>query len=183
MGVVPADLSAVSWPVRTTRLTIRPSIPADADWTWRFRRLPALDQWLSRWSTTLQQYRTTFTDPDRLSKTLIVELDGALIGDLMLAVNDAWAQSDVQDQACGVQAELGWGLDPDHHGHGYATEAATELLRICCADNTTSQLLMVADLVRSDAGDPTWELRDTEPVMVHWFRLLTPATAGAGCRA
>lgn len=39
----------------------------------------------------------------------------------------------------------------------------------------------VADLVRSDAGDPTWELGDAEPVVVHWFRLLTPAAAGAGC--
>lgn len=38
----------------------------------------------------------------------------------------------------------------------------------------------VADLVRSDAGDPTWELRDAEPVVVHWFRLLTPPTAVAG---
>jgi len=31
----------------------------------------------------------------------------------------------------------------------------------------------VADLVREDAGDPDWELRDAEPVVVHWFRLLT----------
>lgn len=38
----------------------------------------------------------------------------------------------------------------------------------------------VADLVRSDAGDPTWQLRDAEPVVVHWFRLLAPAAAGAG---
>ncbi len=37
----------------------------------------------------------------------------------------------------------------------------------------------VADLVRTDAGDPTWELRDAKPVVVHWFRLLTPATAVA----
>lgn len=133
-GVVPADLSAVSWPIRTARLTIRPATPADADRTWQFRRLPAVDQWLSSRSTTLEEYRTKFADPDRLSKTLVVELDGALIGDLMLAVKDAWAQSDVQDQARGVQAELGWCLDPAHHGHGYATEAVTELLRICFAD-------------------------------------------------
>jgi len=33
----------------------------------------------------------------------------------------------------------------------------------------------VAALVRSDAGDPDWELRETEPVVVHWFRLL-PST-------
>ncbi len=30
----------------------------------------------------------------------------------------------------------------------------------------------VAELVRADAGDPAWELRDAEPVVVHWFRLV-----------
>ncbi|MGH3505449.1 MAG: ASCH domain-containing protein [Nocardioidaceae bacterium] len=33
----------------------------------------------------------------------------------------------------------------------------------------------VADLVRADAGDPTWKLRETEPVVVHWFRLVEAA--------
>jgi len=131
---VPADLSAVSWPVRTTRLTIRPARAADADATWRFRRLPAVERWISSRANTLAEYRTTFADPDRLAKTLVVELDDAVIGDLMLAPDDAWAQSDVHDQARGVQAELGWCLHPDHHGHGYATEAVTELIRICFAD-------------------------------------------------
>lgn len=152
---MPTDLRAVSWPIHTTRLTIRLATPADADGTWRFRRLPAVDQWLSSRSSTLEKYRTRFADPERLSKTLVVVLDGAVIGDLMLAVKDAWAQSEVQDQARGVQAELGWCLDPAHHGQGYATEAVTELLRICFADlglrrvtascfadNTASWLLM-----------------------------------------
>jgi len=37
----------------------------------------------------------------------------------------------------------------------------------------------VTDLVRRDAGDPGWELRETEPAVVHWFQLLDaggPAT-------
>ena len=25
---------------------------------------------------------------------------------------------------------------------------------------------------RADAGDPKWELRDNEPVIIEWFRLL-----------
>jgi hypothetical protein len=29
----------------------------------------------------------------------------------------------------------------------------------------------VAPLVRADAGDPAWALREAEPVVVHWFRL------------
>lgn len=30
------------------------------------------------------------------------------------------------------------------------------------------------DLIRSDAADPGWELRETEPIVVQWFRLLEP---------
>lgn len=33
----------------------------------------------------------------------------------------------------------------------------------------------VTDLVRADAGDPTWQLREAEPVVVHSFRLVTGA--------
>lgn len=33
----------------------------------------------------------------------------------------------------------------------------------------------VIDLVRADAGDPNWQLRETEPVVVHWFRLVETA--------
>ena len=37
----------------------------------------------------------------------------------------------------------------------------------------------IADLVRADAGDPDWQLRDTEPVVVHWFRLVRPTAVPA----
>lgn len=30
----------------------------------------------------------------------------------------------------------------------------------------------VADLVRTEIGDPNWTLREAEPVVVHWFHLL-----------
>ncbi len=30
----------------------------------------------------------------------------------------------------------------------------------------------VIDLVRAESGDPAWQLRDAEPVVVHWFRLV-----------
>jgi RimJ/RimL family protein N-acetyltransferase len=72
-----------------------------------------------------------FEEPDRLATILIVERDGEVIGELMLRVEDAWAQTEVARPARGVQAELGWALDPAHSGHGYATEAVRELLRLC----------------------------------------------------
>ena len=75
-----------------------------------------------------------FVDHDRLAKTLVVERDGVVIGDLMLSVEDAWAQSEVKDLAHDVQAELGWCLSPEYQGHGYATEAVKELIRVCFDD-------------------------------------------------
>jgi catechol 2,3-dioxygenase-like lactoylglutathione lyase family enzyme len=58
-------------------------------------------------------------------------VDGRVVGDLMLSVEDAWSQGEVADRAAGVQAELGWVLDPEHGGSGYATEAVEELVRVC----------------------------------------------------
>jgi RimJ/RimL family protein N-acetyltransferase len=73
----------------------------------------------------------------------------------MLQIEDAWAQAEVAEQGHGVHADLGWVLHPDHAGHGYATEAVREVLRLCftelgmrrvtanCfADNTSSWRLM-----------------------------------------
>lgn len=149
------DLSAVPWPLRTARLTIRPATPDDVDATWAFRRLPEVAEWVTRRFDERDEYAEVFLDPDRLASTLVVERDGEVVGDLMLRVEDAWAQAEVAEQAQGSQAELGWTLDPAHAGQGLATEAVAELVRVCfedlglrrvvalCfADNTASWRLM-----------------------------------------
>jgi hypothetical protein len=46
--------------------------------------LPLLAQ--LRWPV----HRPLFLDPASLAKSLVIELDGDVIGDLMLAVKDAW---------------------------------------------------------------------------------------------
>lgn len=125
-------LGDVKWPVRSLRLTIRPAELVDLERTWSYRRLPSVGQWLSSCPSNQGEYTKEFAD--RLDKTLVIELDGLVIGDLMLSIEDAWAQSEVKDQALGIQAEIGWCLSPDHGGHGYATEAVTELIRICFED-------------------------------------------------
>jgi RimJ/RimL family protein N-acetyltransferase len=122
------DLAA--WPVRTPRLSLRPATPDDAEATWHFRRLPEVSQWLTRQAGPLEDYRTRFVAPERLADTAVIELDGHVVGDLMLDVQDAWGQAEVADRARGTQAELGWVLHPDHAGHGYATEAVRALLDV-----------------------------------------------------
>lgn len=127
-------LAALTWPARTDRLTIRPATPDDVQATWRYRRLENVSRWLTREPATLEEFRTQFEAAETLVKTLVIELDGVVIGDLMLQVDDAWAQAEVADRARGVQAELGWVLHPDYAGHGLATEAVRELIRICFED-------------------------------------------------
>jgi RimJ/RimL family protein N-acetyltransferase len=117
--------------VHTRRLTLRAGTAEDVEDTFAYRRLEQVGRWLPRLPTDLETYRATFTDPARLAATVIVERDGRIIGDFMLKVEDAWAQVEVADQARGLQAELGWVLDPAFSGHGYATEGARALLRVC----------------------------------------------------
>lgn len=121
--------------LRTARLTIRPATERDADATWAFRRLASVNRWLTGTPADVEGYRALFGDPARLATTVVVELDADsgrhLVGDLMLRREDGWAQIDVADRARGVQAELGWVLDPAYAGRGYATEAVRELLRYC----------------------------------------------------
>jgi len=131
---VASPLEGVAWPLRTDRLSLRPATKADVEATWRFRRLESVSLWLTRAVRTLEEHRAQFEDPDWLAKTIVIERDGEVIGDLMLAVKDAWAQAEVASQAQGVHADLGWVLDPAHTGHGYATEAVQALIRICFED-------------------------------------------------
>jgi RimJ/RimL family protein N-acetyltransferase len=86
----------------------------------------------------------------------VLELDGVLIGDLYLAVEDAAAQLEVAAQATATTAEIGWVLDPSYTGRGFATEAAAELLRLCFED------LGVRRVVAQCFADntPSWQLME-----------------------
>lgn len=127
-------LAALPWPVHTDRLTLRPATAGDADATWRFRQRADVCRWLTRAHTSPAAHRTWFQAPDTLARTLIIERDGTVVGDLMVKIEDAWAQDEIADRARDVQAELGWVLDPEYAGHGYATEAVREVLRLCFKD-------------------------------------------------
>lgn len=124
-------LDTVDWPVRTDRLLLRRGTAEDVEPTWRYRRLPEIHEWLSAAAATRESYAALFLRADRLPCTLIVELDGVVIGELMLKVEDGWAQAEVADRAAGAQAELGWAFDPAYGGRGYATEAVRGAIDLC----------------------------------------------------
>src|SRR5579859_2222529 len=124
-------LDTLEWPVHTERLLIRRPADGDLDATWAFRRLPEVHDWLAAATETYDAYRERYRCEKRLADLLIVELDGRVIGDLMLKIEDAWAQEEVADRGKGVQGELGWTLDPAFGGKGYATEAVRALVGLC----------------------------------------------------
>ena len=128
----------------------------DLEATWAYRRRDDVSRWITAAPQDLKSYRKHFLEADRLAKTLVVEADGIVIGDLMLAVQDAWAQSEVAEQAQHVEAELGWVLDPAYAGKGYATEAVEELMRICFED------LGLRRVIANTFADntPSWRLME-----------------------
>jgi RimJ/RimL family protein N-acetyltransferase len=150
-----ADIAALSWPKHTNRLAIRPATKDDFEAMWQIRRQESVGRWMGSASQDYDAFAEFIGSEDRIGKTLVIERDGAVIGDLMLAPESPWAQTEVADQVKNTQAEIGWCIDPAVEGNGYATEAVSELIRIafedlglrrvvahCFADNEPSWRLM-----------------------------------------
>src|SRR5262245_4669133 len=125
-----ASLDAVDWPVRTTRLLIRPATVEDEDAIWSYVSLETTSEWLTQ-RRDRAEFAVWIQDPMQRAGTLVVEHDGSVIGNLLVRIGDAWSQAEVRAQAAGTQAEIGWVLHPDHVGHGYATEAVAAILGVC----------------------------------------------------
>jgi RimJ/RimL family protein N-acetyltransferase len=124
-------VAALRWPRPTSRLVLRPATPEDAQATWGYRRLDTVSRWLTEMPSSLESHRCTLEQSSALATTVVALLDGRVIADLALRVDDGWAQAEVAHLATQSQAELTCGLDPAFTGQGYATEAARELLTIC----------------------------------------------------
>ena len=154
------DAPSLARALRTERLRLRPATENDAEPTWAYRRLDAVNEWLTGAPAGFEEYRRLFCEPSRLAATVMVELvDGAepaVIGDFMLRVRDAWSQREVTDRAENAEAELGWVLDPGHTGSGYATEAVRELLRYCFDEIGVHRVVANCFL----ANDTSWRLME-----------------------
>jgi RimJ/RimL family protein N-acetyltransferase len=124
-------LGELDWPVRTKRLVIRLATAQDAAATFAIRTQADVARWLGSRPLDADAYAERFGQPDMLASTLVAEVEGVVICDLMISVEDAWAQAEVREQAAGAQADLGWVLDPAHAGRGLATEAVRAQLGIC----------------------------------------------------
>ncbi|MET7335739.1 GNAT family N-acetyltransferase [Nonomuraea sp. NPDC005650] len=118
------------YPITTGRLLLRPFTLDDLDAVHayesradvaRYLYWEARDRDTSRAFLDKRATRTTLTDEgDALDLAVTLRDTGDLIGQALLI----WTSRQHR------QGEIGYIFHPDHHGHGYAPEAAREMLRL-----------------------------------------------------
>ena len=124
----------ISWPRRTARLLFRPATTDDLDALGAIQNLPEVAYWLPSAPGSQADYLLRMGREGLLPRTLVLEKEGTVIGELYLHVKAGWAQREIAERSTDTEADIGWGLHPAHQGHGYAIEAATELVRVCFED-------------------------------------------------
>jgi len=149
------DLADVTWPVRTARLTLRLMQTEDLDVLWRIHSSPEGRQWTGG-VIDRPDFDARYSTPENLATTLVVLLDDAVIGDVMVKVTDGWGQRPVLDQTKRVEADLGWCFDASVHGRGYATETLEAVLDLCFSTLGIRRAFAEAFL----ANEPSWRLME-----------------------
>ncbi|WP_300677949.1 GNAT family protein [Nocardioides sp.] len=150
------ELAAISWPISTERLTLRRVRVGDAALVWPWRRLPESYAWVTHAATSREAFAERFESPEGLRSRLVIDLEGRIVGDLMVRIGDAWGQTEVRDRAARTEAELGWSLDPAYGGRGIATEAVAAVIDRCFTDLGLRRVTAACFA----ANEPSWRLME-----------------------
>jgi RimJ/RimL family protein N-acetyltransferase len=125
-----------SYPIRTERLLLRPLDPAtDVDAVHAYQSREDVCRYIPYFPRTREQVAERLADPERNRSTLdkegeaasiavVVQETGQLVGDVVLF----WHSEEHKG------GEIGYVLNPAHHGNGYATEACRTLLALAFDD-------------------------------------------------
>ncbi|WP_156754074.1 GNAT family N-acetyltransferase [Actinokineospora pegani] len=123
-------MAPIEFPIKTRRLVLRPYAPGDLDFLVDLHGRADVVEYLlfdvrdrDEVAEALRQ-RLGQTSIEGGKVTLAITVDGTVVGDVVLM------HASVEHRT----AEVGWVLHPDHHGHGYATEAATALVDLAFED-------------------------------------------------
>lgn len=121
----------VRLPITTDRLVLRSFRPGDEADVFAYRSVPEVVRFIPGDPRTEDEVADLVAerasagrlDADRPALTLAVELDGRVVGDVLIHL----AGPNGVDLR---QVEIGWVFAPDVAGNGYATEAARALVRV-----------------------------------------------------
>jgi RimJ/RimL family protein N-acetyltransferase len=123
-----------AYPVLTERLDLRPFAPGDYEALLSIQSRADVARYLYWDPRTAAEVREAldvkirstaiFAEGDNLSLAAVLRDSGELIGDCSLR----WLSAEHR------QGEIGFVFHPDHHGRGYATEAAEALLALAFDD-------------------------------------------------
>jgi RimJ/RimL family protein N-acetyltransferase len=119
-------------PIETERLLLRLQVPDDIDALYAIRSRPDVNTYLYTEALTraevqaklderIAKYSALTAPGDTLLLAVVRRDTGEVIGDVTLN----WLLPPEH-----AQVEIGYVLHPDHHGHGFATEACRPLLRL-----------------------------------------------------
>jgi RimJ/RimL family protein N-acetyltransferase len=120
------------YPIETERLLIRPLDPAtDVDAVLAYQSREDVCRYIPYFPRTREQIAERLADPERMRSTiekegevvslaLVVRETGTLVGDVILVWSSAEHRS----------GEIGYVINPDHQGNGYATEACRAMLAL-----------------------------------------------------
>ena len=145
------------YPIETERLLLRPYRAADIDVLHDIQSRPQVVRYLDWEPRTRERVEQVIRE-----STAQIEAEGQ---SLQLAIQPRGSDSMVGDvilmyvSEAHRQGEIGYVLHPDHQGHGYATEAAREMLRLGFEQLGLHRIigrlcLTFADAVRAVAADP-----------------------------